>query len=1075
MIETRGTGCLDAETLAALAEGKLTRSEIPAVLAHLEVCQVCTHALETANEMHDEPASARHRYWLAVAAALVIVIAGVLVTRRIVVSPDEGTATLVSLAPKNGRIVEPRLTGGFGWAPYGGPMRASNTASDPASDTPPDPDALKLAGAAGGILDRARQDSSTEAQQAAGAALLLIERPLDAVTRLRAAADRAPSDAALWNDLGAAQYAAAVRLDRASLYPEALASLDRALTLRADLPEALFNRALALERLGLPAQARQAWQRYLAVDGSSPWAAEARAHLARLPSANNDSLFRSDQPRLEQAAVAGDSTTVAALVRRYPQQARTFGEAEYLGRWGEALQRGDAAEAARMLTIARAVGGALGGSTGEALLEEAVRAIDSAAGPASLAEGHVLYRRGRVTYSRHSPAAAEPDLRRAAAIFAAANDPMSLAARYFAANTRFDQNDVTGARRELEALRAEADALPRYAALGAQIRWQLALCLMQDDDWAGAIPLLADAETAFRRLGERANNGFMHVLLADAYACVGRPDEGWASRIRAFETLSAENRGDRLPAAFSAAVFVELRNGRREAARSLLRLQRGVLRETGNDVLLTLALVREAVLNAELGDTGAAWTNVREASAVTSKLTDEALRTRASADIAFAQGAVLLHSDPARARAFLGNAIDGYQRSEAPPFLAECHLLRARAALRMNDPEAARRDLDAGIDACERHRIRFADSVTGIAVLDAGPALYRESIRLAAARGDADAVFRDAERFFGQLGPGPIAAPRTLPELQRRLAGSGAMVVELVVLPQEVVTLAITADDAVIHSTKADVSSASLDETQLYDLLIRPIEGQLARSDRLIIVADPLLNGVSFAALRDSSTGRRLIERMPVATALSAGMLFRAERTHPQPSMVGVELESGEQTRLPALPGAREELGRIAKFYRRAETIDGASFPAFIEAAAQANVVHVAGHTERQDRTGEAVLVFGRNERVSWRQAAAASIDGAPIVVLAACSTLRNAPAAQLRTLSLGAGFLAAGAGDVIGTLAPISDNDARMIFDRLHRHLAAGRDAAEALRLAQLDAMAAEAAGHRNAWRSVALLTNRL
>jgi len=144
-------------------------------------------------------------------------------------------------------------------------------------------------------------------------------------------------------------------------------------------------------------------------------------------------------------------------------------------------------------------------------------------------------------------------------------------------------------------------------------------------------------------------------------------------------------------------------------------------------------------------------------------------------------------------------------------------------------------------------------------------------------------------------------------------------------------------------------------------------------------------------------------------------------------------------------------------------------------AAARADVVHIAGHTEPQERTGEAVLVFAPEERVSWRKAAAASIRGAPTLVLAACETLRSPQTPRLRSLSLGAGFLAAGAGEVIGTLAPIPDNDAQTIFSSVHRHLAAGHDAAEALRLAQLEAIAAERQGHRSAWRSVALLTSRI
>ena len=48
------------------------------------------------------------------------------------------------------------------------------------------------------------------------------------------------------------------------------------------LAGALFNRALALERLGPRTLAADAWERYLAADGSSPWADEARTRLAAI-------------------------------------------------------------------------------------------------------------------------------------------------------------------------------------------------------------------------------------------------------------------------------------------------------------------------------------------------------------------------------------------------------------------------------------------------------------------------------------------------------------------------------------------------------------------------------------------------------------------------------------------------------------------------------------------------------------------------------------------------------------------------------------------------------------------------
>jgi CHAT domain len=63
----------------------------------------------------------------------------------------------------------------------------------------------------------------------------------------------------------------------------------------------------------------------------------------------------------------------------------------------------------------------------------------------------------------------------------------------------------------------------------------------------------------------------------------------------------------------------------------------------------------------------------------------------------------------------------------------------------------------------------------------------------------------------------------------------------------------------------------------------------------------------------------------------------------------------------------------------------------------------------------------------------------------------------------------------VIGTLAPIPDRDAQELFDALHRYLAAGLPAADALRQTQLDAIRMESTTRRTAWRAIALLTRHV
>ncbi len=1082
--EPQTTGCLAAETLAAFAEGKLARHEMAPALAHLDRCAACRAALAAANELLPRPAADAARlppWWLlAAAAALALCLLAVPLARWFGwPGAPPPTARLVELAPRTARLVEPRLAGGFPWAPYRGPARSTEASGDARQ--------LRLAGAAGELVERADRDRSPAAQRAAGAALLLVEQPLAAVERLRAATARAPVDAAAWSDLAAAEYAAALRLGRASLYPQALAAADRALQAEPALPEALFNRALVLERLGLAAAAREAWESYLKVDPSSPWAAEARERAARLPATTSQSQFQDELPRLERAAAAGDQAAVDAVVDRHRQAARTFAEVEQLGRWAEAVQQGDASRAAGRLATARAIGGALVRLSGESLLAAAVGAIDGAdpAGRAALAAAHAAYRRGRLAYSRHQPSAAEPDLRRAAAGFAAAGDPLALVARYYASETRFDQNDVAGTRAELEPLLAAADRAPRFAALGALVRWELALCLMTDDAWSAALPLVEESAAAFRRLGERGNLGFMQGMLGDVRFCLGRPDDAWEAYRESFALESAEGAGDRLAVSLAGTARMELRAGRLDTSRALLGLEAEAGRDAHNDSLLADALVRRAVLAARQGDAGEAASDAREAGAVAAGIGDPPLRARALVDVDLAAGAAALRDDPHRARELLAAAIDGYRRL-APIFLPDGYLLRAEADRRLGDLAAEARDVEGGVDALERHPVQFAGPVAGTGLFDAA-ALYGEAVRLWLDRGDVARAFAYEERSR----PWPAAGVAAAGEPGERLAGSGVVLLEIAVLPAETVVFRLAPDglaaarrpvgrDAVAALAARCAGGDDAAAGALYDLLIRPAERELAGASALLVVPDPLLANVSFAALRDAATGRYLVERLPVALASSAASLGAARPARLPESVAVLELPSGERERSVALPEAERELDEIGGLYpRRTALARGRpTLAALAAAAADADVVHLAGHTERQAGLGEAALAFAApagegRDLVSWRAIAAAPLAHPAVVVLAACETLWTPRARQAFALSLGGGFLAAGAGDVVGTLAPVADNDARELFRAVHRELAAGAGAVEAVRRAQLAALAAEARGHRRtAWREIAVAT---
>lgn len=1026
------------EIIAAMAEGKLARTQIARMLEHIEECPACREELRLASVTLEEEATPRRWMPLAVAAGLLLVLipgAWIWNARRSR-SPID---SLASLAPRSSRIIEPRLSGGFAYAPYAGRLRGS--------DAEADAQRLKLGGAAGSVIEDAQRNPSADAQHAAGVAYVLIEKPKEGMERLRTAAARTPRDAAVWSDLAAAQYAAALQLETPSLLPEALASADRALSIDAKRTEALFNRALILERLGLLEQARAAWDRYLAADPASAWSIEARKHLDALPRTNSDSLFRQQLPQLARGA------DVEAIVRRWREQSRAWGEAEFLGRFEEVPAD---------LAIARALGAELRKQSGESLLADAVAAIDNA-DPATrtmLAEAHATYRRGRIAYSRQLPSAAEPDLRRAAELFAKASSPMERMARYYAANTRYDQNDVAGARVELERLLAEES--PKYVASGALIRWELALCHNAEGDSDAALPLLIDAESALRRLDERSNLGFVEAMLADTYAALGRPEDEWVVRIRSFDALSRDGRGDRLLANLAGSVERERRAGNRDAALAMLAVERETARGAKDEIVLADNLTRGAVICSELGDVDGARRLVDEVTPIIARIADPAVRLLQNANLELARGAVSLHDDPRTALNELVDARAAYERMGQMNWAIDCRIFCARAATALGDPAGAAREIEAGIALLERLRLPMSRGVFAKGVLDPDDELYAQAIRLSLDRGDVAKAFAYVEQTRVRFGDAPHAS---VEQLRTQLGAADATLLEFKVLHDETVVFALDRSGLVAFRERVPREPA-----ELYESLIRPaLATHMPRT--LIVVADPALDGVSFAGLYDARSHQRLIDQTRIVRAESAASL-RATQSRPAPSrVVSVALPSGGSA---ALSDVGDEVASIAAAYPNAVQLRNAdaTFAAFVAAARDADVVHVSGHTHDDGNGGVAALDFaGANgsasQRIAWRSIAGAPLSHPRVVVLAACDSLRAPRFAAARAPSLGGAFLDAGAAEVIGTLEPIADREARELFRAIHRELAAGAVPADAVRHVQLQAMPG--------WRSIAVLTREI
>lgn len=1044
--------CPDSETLGALAEGRLRGTARTSAIEHVADCADCAAEVAMLAELADRTGagtSGRSSWWWLAAAAIVLIGAGALLVMQWQ-RPQSPVAPLVAATePLSYRLTEARLTGGFAWAEYRGPVRSNETARDPLR--------LQVAGAAGDALQDADRDSAAGTRHAAGIAALLIEDRGGAVERLTRVVAERPDDARAWNDLAAARYEAAIHLSRASQLPEALAATDRALELEPAMAEALFNRALIVERLGLVAEARDAWQQYLAVDAGSSWAIEARKRLAALP--------KSAKPSRDRARM----------------------EVEVLGAWGASELAGDAGKATLHLTEARAAAAALT-ARGEHLLADAVDAIDRASGEdrQRLAAAHVSYRTGRQALARRDAAAAERELRRAAGLFGDRSHAGALLARYYLASAAYVADRIADAERELVALRRDPHLASSYKALHAQLAWQYGLIQARLARWPAAIAEYRTARSLFSELDEHLEAAFLDALIAEAAAFLGRSDMAWERWCGALRTLSVLDLDDRLAVTLGTAARTEWIAGRGAAARSLLAIE--IRRGATSPAVRADALLRNAVVSARMQRPDVAMGALQEAERATTSIVDAGARAAMAADLRVAEGIAVAASDPERALRALTAAIDEY-RSDRRLLLPAALFERGRLLRALGRSDEAAVDLRAAVDAIEEQRdeIDWRDIRAG-ALTGAGD-IYTTLVELLLEQGAAHDAFTIADRaaahaFYGSAGAASRIAPTAL---QRRLA-TDERIVTYALLPRELVAFVLDAQRLEVRRVPAAPSAvieraALLDAAMrerrepnavrrasaaLHDLLVAPLRDDLATAHAITFVPPPELMATPFAALFDGRTGRWLIEDHAVRIAPTA-LLETAPPTERRPRVVVVRPSAGNAP----LPRAADEAAVVMQQHPGAKLIEGddASTTTVLAAIASATLVHYAGHADSERDAGLVLRSSADGDELLYAaDVERARLAAAPLVVLAGCRTSRGGMRADPLSGSLARAFLLAGAAEVIGTAWDVGDDAAGDLFAELHRGLAASNDVDAALRNAQLT-MLANRSRHVADWAAAQLV----
>jgi tetratricopeptide (TPR) repeat protein len=279
-----------AELMASFVDGAASATEREGVLRHIASCADCREtlsdlALAVAEEKRVRPGGLTqprpfpHRRWIlgaagGLAAAAVVVLAVWPGPTRSGASGPDLQELIAAVGAQPARPVEARLTGGFPYAPPPAVVRGGDLTT-----APPD---VRIA--AGRLESASLNSTAAVPLWGAGIARLATGDFDGAVATLEEAARRDARNGLIHSDLAGAYLARGRANSSESDVESALRAADRALELAPGRPEALFNRALALDMMRAPG-ARDAWEDVVRVEPGSPWAAEAsrRASPAARP------------------------------------------------------------------------------------------------------------------------------------------------------------------------------------------------------------------------------------------------------------------------------------------------------------------------------------------------------------------------------------------------------------------------------------------------------------------------------------------------------------------------------------------------------------------------------------------------------------------------------------------------------------------------------------------------------------------------------------------------------------------------------------------------------------------------
>jgi CHAT domain-containing protein len=930
-----------------------------------------------------------------------------------------------------------------------------------------------------------------------------------AIAALARAVDRTPGDAVSWSDLAALRLERATRLSQPFDAIRALAAATRAVEADPGLSAALFNQALALERLSLPVQASAAWERSLESERDPYWRGEAQSHRQALRLPAGSLLGEAERAKIESAVLRKDSAALLKMVEASPQRFRELLEEDLLVRWAEASGEGRTEDARRAQEIARAVAESLLAVNGERTGADVVAQIDLLAKRgrgrrlSQLVQGLRLYGTGLGLIGKSDFQEAIPMFQNARDLLALDGGAFAGWADYRIAYCHYQRAEYEPARALLRAILNAPDAGAK--ALRGRSLWLCGLIDLIQGDPAASLPLFGAARESFRQLKETAGVARMSSLLASNYDYLGREDEAWQAIMEALREPEALELPKLRVGIANTASLMAWEHGEPGAA---LWFQDEVLRCTediGSVPVFVEAVRRHASLLGEMGKKGLALFDLEQARDGLRSIPDPRARTILDGDLLLTESELTYADDPQRAVALLDRVLHIFRDSSFHFRIGRALYLRALAARELGLDAEVERDLKAAIEESEQQREKIPALEERASYFDRTKEMINTMVSFQLdRRRQVEAALAYSERgrsrvlldwillqdrdFDLKLDPADLQ-PDTIVSLQQSLPPE-TVLIETAVLPDrlvlwivrrsglQVTTVPVSAAalaslvDKLTSSLLARKQAAFRDASEsLYDSLVRPAARFLAPHCRIVFVPDGPLHSLSFALLRDRGTGKYLAQDHASWVSPSARVFTACRRreqafTQRQRDRVLVitdpDFDREIYPRLPRLKGGEAER-EISGLFPGSLLLNGAAATkaSFLSQAASYDLVHFGGHSVVSARFPLlSQMVFARDSAdpnhglLYSGDILRMRFQRTRLAVLASCSSASGQVSRTEGVESLARPFLAAGLPSMIGSLWSVDDEATAELFVRFYRKMRQGLDIADALQAAQAEAL---------------------